>query len=165
MEVSNIFDSRVLPEFLNKTLISLIPKCTSPESLSNFKPISLCNTIYNVVTKIIVGHIRPLLDKLISPNQTAFVPGRQGLDNIVVAQELIHSLDKKKGKVGLMAIKVDLVKAYDRLECSFIQKILQVFCFPNEMIKLIMSCVSTITISILINGGKSNSFKPTRGIR
>ena len=116
-----------------------------------------------MVTKIIVGSIRPFLDKLISPNQTAFVPGRRGLDNFVVAQELIHSLDKKKGRVGFMAIKVDLVKAYDRLEWLFIPKILQVFCFPNEMIKLIMSCVSTTTISILINGGKSSSFKPTRG--
>ena len=44
-------------------------------------------------------------------NQTAFVPGRRGLDNVVVAQELIHSLDKKKGRVGFMAVKVDLVKA------------------------------------------------------
>ena len=117
-----------------------------------------------MVTKIIVGRIRPLLDKLILPNQTAFVLRRRGLDNVVVAQELIHSLDKNMGRVGFMAIKVDLVKAYDRLEWSFIQKILQVFCFPYEMIKLIMSCVSTTTISILINGGKSGSFKPTRGI-
>ena len=165
MEVSNIFDSRVISEFLNETLISLIPKCTSPESLSNFRLISLCNTIYKVVTKIIVGRIRPLLDKLILPNQTAFVLGRRGLDNVVVAQEFIHSLDKNMGRVGFMAIKVDLVKAYDRLEWSFIRKVLQAFCFPNEMIKLIMSYVLTTTISILINGGKSNSFKPTRGIR
>ena len=57
MEVSNIFESRVIPDFLNETLISLIPKCASPESLGNFRPISLCNTIYKVVTKIIVGHI------------------------------------------------------------------------------------------------------------
>ena len=85
MEVSNIFESRVIPDFLNETLISLIPKCTSPESLGNFRPISLCNTIYKVVTKIIVGRIRPFLDKLISPNQTAFVSGRRGLDNVVVA--------------------------------------------------------------------------------
>ena len=73
-----------------------------------------------MVTKIIVGRIRPLLDKLILPNQTAFVLGRRGLDNVVVAQELIHSLDKNMGRVGFMAIKVDLVKAYDRLEWSFI---------------------------------------------
>ena len=69
-----------------------------------------------MVTKIIARCLRPLLDKLVSPNQTAFVLGRKGLDNVVVAQELIHSLDKLKGKMGFMAIKVDLVKAYDRLE-------------------------------------------------
>ena len=88
MEVSNIFDSRVISEFLNETLISLIPKCTSPESLSNFRLISLCNTIYKVVTKIIVGRIRPLLDKLISPNKTTFVPGRRGLTMLLLLGNL-----------------------------------------------------------------------------
>ena len=84
-EVSSIFDSRVILDFLNETLISLIPKCPNLESLKNFRPISLCNSIYKVVTKIIVGRIRPLLDKLISPNQTAFVPGGRRLDNVIVA--------------------------------------------------------------------------------
>ena len=164
-EVSNIFDLIMIPEFLNETLISLIPKCPNPKSLNIFRPISLCNSIYKVVTKIIVGRLRTFLDKLVSPNQTAFMPGRRGLDNVVVAQELIHSLDKKKGKVGFMAIKVDIVKAYDHLEWSFIRNVLNAFRFPVELIKLIMSCVSSTTISILFNGGKLSSFKPTRGIR
>ena len=120
---------------------------------------------YKVVTKIIVGRIRPLLDKLISPNQAAFVPGRRGLDNVIVAQELIHSLDKKKHRAGFMAIKVDLVKAYDRLEWSFIHNVLKAFWFLEELIKLIMSCVSSTSISILLDGGKLTLFKPTRGIR
>ena len=115
-EVTNIFESKIVPEYLNETLISLIPKSPNPESLNNYMPISLCNTIYKIVSKIVVGRLRPHLDKLISPNQAAFVPGRQGLDNIVIAQELLHSLDTKKGKVGFMAVKVDLAKAYDRLE-------------------------------------------------
>ena len=114
-------------EFLNETLISLILKCPNLESRNNFRPISLCNSIYKVVTKIIVGHLSPFLDKLVSPNLTAFVPRRKGLHNVVVAQELIHSLDKKKGRVGFMAIKVDLVKAYDHLEWSFIHNILKRF--------------------------------------
>ena len=118
-----------------------------------------------MVTKIIVGCLRPLLDKLVFSNQTAFVLGRKGLDNVVVAQELIHSLDKLKGKVGFMAIKVDLVKAYDRLEWSFIRNVLKAFRFPDELIKLIMSCVTFTTISILLNGVKLSSFQPTRGIR
>lgn len=164
-EVSNIFDLRMILDFLNETLISLIPKCPNPKSLNNFRPISLCNSIYKVVTKIIVGCLRPFLDKLVSPNQTAFVLGRRGLDNFVVAQELIHSLEKKKGKVGFMAIKVDLVKAYDHLEWSFIRNILKAFRFPDDLIKQIMSYVSSTTISILLNGGKLSSFKPTRGIR
>ena len=115
-EVTNIFESKIVPEYLNETLISLIPKSPNPESLNNCMPTSLCNTIYKFVSKIVVGRLRPHLDKLISPNQAAFVPGRQGLDNIVIAQELLHSLDTKKGKVGFMAVKVDLAKACDRLE-------------------------------------------------
>ena len=84
-EISNIFEVRVMPEYLNETLISLIPKCPSLKSLNNLRPISLCNSMYKVVTKIIVGRLSPYLDKLVSPNQTAFVPGRRGLDNVVVA--------------------------------------------------------------------------------
>ena len=164
-EVCNSFEAKTVPEYLNETLISLIPKTQSPESLNNYRPISLCNTIYKVITKIIVGRIRPLLDKLISPIQAAFVPGRRGLNNIIIAQELIHSLDKKKGKGGFMTIKVDLAKAYDRIEWSFIHKVLKAFHFPQNLIELIMSCVTTTSISILFNGSKLNSFKPSRGIR
>ena len=69
-----------------------------------------------MVIKIPVGRIIPFLDRLVSPVQFAFVPRRRGLDNILIAQDLIHSLDNKKGRVGFMAIKVDLAKAYDRIE-------------------------------------------------
>ena len=67
-----------------------------------------------------MAQIRLLLGKLISPVQTAFVSGRRGTDNVMIAQELFHALDKKKGKTGFIAIKLDLEKAYDKLEWSFI---------------------------------------------
>ena len=86
-------------------LITLISKCQYPESLSNYRPIDLCNIVYKVVSKIIVGRIRPLINKLISPVQATFVPGRKGIDNVVIAQELFYTLDRKKGKQGYMAIK------------------------------------------------------------
>ena len=73
---------------------------------------------------IIVARIRPLLTNLISPIQSAFVLGRRGMDNVLIAQELLYSLDHKKGKVGYMAVKLDLEKAYDRLEWNFIHKVL-----------------------------------------
>lgn len=124
------FNGGVVLEYLNDTLITLIPKCQSPKSLNNYRPISLCNTVYKVVSKIIVGRIKPLISKIISPIQTAFVPDRKGIDNVVIAQELFYALDRKKGKQGYMAIKVDLEKAYDRMEWSFIHKVLQAFKFP-----------------------------------
>ena len=84
-EVQKIFAVRRVPEVLNYTHIALIPKIQDPETLSNYRPISLCNAVYKVITKIIVVRLRPYLDKLISPMQTAFVPGRKGIDNIIIA--------------------------------------------------------------------------------
>ena len=119
-EVKKVFAERRVPEYLNTTLIALIPNIQGPETLGNYRPISLCNTMYKIVSKIIVARLRPYLDKLISPCQSAFVPSRKGIDNAIIAQEVIHSLSKKKGKVGYMALKIDLEKAYDKLEWSFI---------------------------------------------
>lgn len=82
--VKKVFTERVVPEYLNSTLIALIPKIQSPETLNNYRPISLCNTVYKIVIKIIVARLRPFLDKLISPLQTVFVPGRKGIDNAVI---------------------------------------------------------------------------------
>uniref|UniRef100_A0A2N9HIV3 CCHC-type domain-containing protein n=1 Tax=Fagus sylvatica TaxID=28930 RepID=A0A2N9HIV3_FAGSY len=133
-EVCHIFSSGRMPEYLNKTLIALIPKCNGPETLNQFRPISLCNTVYKIVTKIIVSRIRPLLSNLISPFQTAFIPGRRGVDNVIITQELIHSLHKKKGRKGFFILKIDLEKAYDRLEWSFIREVLLFFNFPTRIL-------------------------------
>ena len=80
--------------------------------------------MYKIITKIIVGRLRPYLDKLISPCQAAFVPGRRGVDNTIIVQELIHTMGKTKGRGGYMALKIDLEKAYDKLEWSFIKDML-----------------------------------------
>ena len=119
-EVKGIFDKGCVLSYLNETLASLIPKCPNPESLSHYRSISLCNSVYKIVTKILVARIRPLLNRLVSLVQTAFVPSRRGTDNVLIAQELFRALDKKKGKMGFMVVKLNLKKAYDRLEWSFI---------------------------------------------
>ena len=77
----------------------------------------------------------------------------------------MHALDKKKGKTGFMAVKLDLEKAYDRLEWSFIYRVLQAFHFPPKISKIIMSCVTSTSTSVLVNGGALEKFEPTRGIR
>ena len=90
--VAEVFENGSMPHHLNKTLITLIPKCPGADCLNLFRPISLCNTIYKLVTKVLVNRIRPMLDKLVSPLQTAFVPGRKGMDNMIIVQELIHTM-------------------------------------------------------------------------
>ncbi|XP_075633855.1 uncharacterized protein LOC142606378 [Castanea sativa] len=98
-------------------------------------------------------------------NETAFVPGTRGINNVLIAQELFHALDKKKGKTGLMAMKLDLEKAYDRLKWSFIYRVLQAYHFPPKFSKIIMSCVTSASTSILVNEGALKRFEPSRGIR
>uniref|UniRef100_A0A2N9HJ77 Reverse transcriptase domain-containing protein n=1 Tax=Fagus sylvatica TaxID=28930 RepID=A0A2N9HJ77_FAGSY len=164
-EVRKIFSNGRMPKYLNKTLISLIPKCLGPETLSQFRPISLCNTVYKIVTKIIVYWLRPIIGNLVSPFQVAFVPGRRGLDNVVIAQELIHSIHRKKGRLGQLILKLDLEKAYDRLEWDFIREVLTFFKFPPPFVDLVLECVTTSSFSILVNGGQLENFKPSRGIR
>ena len=164
-EVNEIFSYGTMPNHLNETLITLIPKCPRAPTLGSFRPISLCNTIYKVVTKMIVMRLRPLLPNLISPLQTTFMPGRIGVDNMIIAQELIHTMSLKEGQARFMAIKIDLEKAYDKLEWHFLQDMLKLYRFPPQLIKLIMSCVSTSSISMLLNGGKLEPFLPSRGIR
>ena len=122
-KVKRIFVDRRLPKYLNRTHIVLIPKIQGPKTLGNYRTKSLCNSVYKIVTKIIVARLRPYLDKLISPLQTAFVTRRKGIDNTIIAQEVIHTI-RKKGRVGYMAFKIDLEKAYDKLEWNFIRDML-----------------------------------------
>lgn len=164
-EVKKIFREGKVPAYLNQTLIALIPKIQGLKILGNYKPISLCNTVYNVVTKTIVARLRPHLVKLISPLQVAFVPGRKGIDNAIIVQEIIHTLSKKRGQVGYMALKIDLEKAYDKLEWNFIRDMLIRFNFPLDIIDIIMSCVSTVLTSILFNGEALDLIYPSRVIR
>ena len=97
----------------NDTFLVLIPKVENPQMVSQLRPIGLCNVAYKVVSKVIVNRIKPILDKVVAPTQASFVPGRQITDNIVIAQEMLHTMRRKKGKIGFMDLKIDLEKAFD----------------------------------------------------
>lgn len=118
--VTAAFAQGNLPPDLNETLLALIPKVYSPEYVKQFRPISLCCVAYKLITKIIVNRIRPLLKYLVGPMQVSFVPGKQATDNIFLAQELIHTIKKTRSKNRLMAIKIDMEKAYDRVSWDLI---------------------------------------------
>ena len=163
--IMNIFNSGKILKEVNTTLLVLIPKVEHPTSLKMFRPISLCTVAYKTVTKIMANRLQAILPGIIGPHQTSFVPGRHIIDNIVVAQEVVHSMPRKTGKRWLMAIKVDPEKAYDRLNWSFIFETLQLAGIPIQFSRLIMECIITVKMSILWNGEATEKFSPGRGIR
>ncbi|WCJ44200.1 RNA-directed DNA polymerase (reverse transcriptase)-related family protein [Euphorbia peplus] len=150
---------------INKTTIVLIPKVTRPEDFSELRPISLCNVSYKIITKIIANRLKPLMPSMVLPHQTSFVVGRNITDNIIIAQEAIHSMRNKTGRNGWMALKVDLEKAYDRLNWDFLDDTLQEAGIPQRLSKLIMFCVSSSSLQVLWNGTPTEPIFPTRGIR
>lgn len=153
------------PEVLaevNYTDICLIPKVPKPELFSQFKPISLCNVNYKILTKIIVNRLKPFIPRLVSPCQAGFVPGRSIHENIVVAQKMVHSMAKIKGKTSFFVIKVDLAKAYDRLRWSFIHDTLTEIGLPRDLILLIMHGITSVKTNVLWNGSRSPFF-PLKG--
>ncbi|KAI5349670.1 hypothetical protein L3X38_002559 [Prunus dulcis] len=131
-DLVNEFLSNNIPlQDVNHTNIALIPKVESLETTNHYRPISLCNVSYKIITKILVNRLRPILSKCISKNQGAFAPGRSIFDNILIAHELFHDFKRKKGARGAMAIKLDLEKAYDLLDWGYIRGCLAQFGFCN----------------------------------
>lgn len=150
---------------LNSTLLVLIPKIGRPESIKQFRPISLCNVIYKVITKVLVNRLKNCIGKLVNPLQASFVPGRHAVDNIIMAQEMVHSIRRSKAKNGGMMLKVDLEKAYDHVNWDFLMETLELFGFPASCLRLIKNCISTSTLAVLWNGEKTDTFHPSRGLR
>ncbi|KAE8732108.1 hypothetical protein F3Y22_tig00002237pilonHSYRG00293 [Hibiscus syriacus] len=118
-----------------------------------------------MITKIIVRRLQHIMPKLVALNQTSFIQGRSISENVIINQEVIHSMKHKKDKDGWMAIKVDLKKAFDRLRWDFIADTLYEAGFPPTITRLILHCISSSTMQIQFNGGLSSEFQPQRGVR
>ena len=163
--VKSFFHSGQMLKQINHTFITLIPKCDNPSSTNHYRPISLCTTVYKTISKIITNRIKKVLEKLIHPLQGAFVANRAIQDNILIAHEVFHSFKSKKGKEGWMAIKLDMEKAYDKIEWNFLFAVLKKFGFCPQVIDWIKVCVSSVTFSVLVNNGPTEVFTPQRGLR
>ena len=128
-------------------------------------PISLCNVIYKVIAKSLADRIKPHLPNKIHLSQSAFIPGRHISSNIITAQEITHTFGLSSWKNKGFLLKIDLAKAFDRIEWSFITSALSRNGFPSHVVTLIKSCISTPEFSVLVNGQPSTSFLSQRGVR
>ena len=122
-EVKHFLDGGEMPRQWNETVVVLIPKVLRPERLKDLCPISLCNVIYKIASKVLANRLKLILPDIIAPNQSAFVPGRLIMDNVLIAYEMSHYMQhKRRGDVGYATMKLDMSKAYDRVEWSFFTK-------------------------------------------
>ncbi|KAG7576302.1 Ribonuclease H domain [Arabidopsis thaliana x Arabidopsis arenosa] len=163
--VLDFFESGVLPQLTNAALLVLLPKVARPEKITQFRPVSLCNVLFKVITKMMVIRLKSVISKLIGPAQASFIPGRLGIDNIVVVQEAVHSMRRKKGRKGWMLLKLDLEKAYDRIRWDFLRETLEAAGLSEGWCSRILECVADPSMSLLWNGEKTASFQPERGLR
>lgn len=133
--------------------------------MSDFRPISLCNVSYKIISKVLANRLKPIISTIISENQSAFVSVRLITNNVLVALEIMHFLKKKEGKESYIAVKLNMSKAYDRVEWVFLKKVMEKMGFNEKYINLIMNCIITITYFVLINGVAHGCKTPTRGLR
>lgn len=164
-EVRRFFDTGEMPPDWNITELCLLPKVQNPNHMKDLRPISLCSVVYKIVSKVMCDRLKMMLPKLISQAQGAFVGGRLISDNLLIAHEMIHGLKTNVAcKNDFIAIKTDMSKAYDRVEWDFLEALLKKMGFHDIWIAWIMSCVHSVSYSILLNGQSFGNIAPQRGI-
>jgi hypothetical protein len=164
--IMSFFDTGVLDPKINMTNIVLIPKISSPQSVTDFKPISLCNVIYKLISKVLANRFKGVLPGIISSSQSAFLAGRLITDNVIIVYEILHTMQNRLwSKVGFMGLKLDMSKAYDRVEWAFLETVMMRLGFGDRWIHLVMACVKSETYSVVVSGNSVGSITLTRGIR
>ncbi|KAM1548362.1 hypothetical protein PS2_009435 [Malus domestica] len=164
--VRDLMQGTVSPCNLNATHIVLIPKVPHPESVSQFRPISLCNYSYKVLSKVLANRLKVLLPQIISPSQNAFVAGRHIQDNIGIVHEMFHFLKGRTAKQKFeLGIKLDMHKGYDRVEWDFLDAVMERLGFCCLWRQIIMGCVFSVKFEVILNGQSGNKFAPSSGLK
>ncbi|KAF7810641.1 reverse transcriptase [Senna tora] len=164
-DVTRMVGSFLLRGFLlrsmNQTHIALIPKMDSPSGFKDYRPISLCDTTYKLIAKVLTNRLQEVMPDLISPFQNAFVKGRLIQDNILIASGTLHYIRRcKKSKGGWATLKMDLQKAYDKISWAFLKDVLHYMNFPPLWQQMLMQCVTTTSMRVQISGEITEWFLP-----
>ena len=122
--VMNVLNHGMPISEINRTNIALVPKNKNPQRMTDFRPISLCNVIYKLISKTLANCLKAILPFIILENQSAFMANRLIIDNALVCYEIMHYLKhKRNGNDSFIVAKLDMSKAFDRVEWSFIEMV------------------------------------------
>ncbi|KAL0651628.1 hypothetical protein Bca4012_094319 [Brassica carinata] len=162
--IRHFFYASFMPSTTNSTILTLVPKHPGASQITDYRPIACLNTLYKVVSRLLVRRLKPILPHLIVPSQTAFVRGRLLVENTSLAGELINGYHKQAGQKRI-TIKVDIAKAFDTLSWSFLFSCLDALDLPQQFISWVRACVCTTSFTVGYNGVINGFFKGTRGLR
>ncbi|KAG6487840.1 hypothetical protein ZIOFF_056576 [Zingiber officinale] len=139
--VLDFFNGGTFPRGMAATTLVLIPKCNNAQQWKDFRPISSCNVSNKIVSKLVANRLNSVIHKLISPSQSGFVKGRLISDNIHLAQELNHKLNYRV-RGGNLILKLDMAKAYDRVQWVFLLNVMKAFGFSDRFMDIIKRCIA-----------------------
>ncbi|KAJ9566332.1 LOW QUALITY PROTEIN: hypothetical protein OSB04_002298 [Centaurea solstitialis] len=162
--IHNFFYRGHLAKELNHTLICLLPKSPNASTVADYRPIACCSVLYKCISKILVERMKPYLGSLVNRAESAFIPGRRIIDNILMAHELVVGYHLNMGPPRC-AFKIDLRKAYDMVDWDFLLNILIGCGFHPVLIGWIKEMISTPSYSVVVNGVSKGFFYGKRGIR
>ena len=153
-------------KLFNETHIVLLPNVKNPTKIYQYRSISLNNVVSWLASKVLANRLKCLFPQIISENQSPFMSNWLITGNVLVAFETVHHISQKKsGKVGEMALKLDMSKAYDGMEWGCLKKIMQKMGFNAKWVNIMMRCVQTVSYSVLINGKPCGNITLSRGLR
>lgn len=162
--VRQFFLSCFLPSATNATILTLVPKKPGASSITDYRPISCCNTTYKAISNLLVKRLKIILPEAILPNQTAFIRGRLLIENTLLASEIVQGYHKNGGQKRI-TIKIDIAKAFDTIRWEFIFQCLRGLHLPEIFIHWIQACVCSTSFSVGFNGSLHGFFKGKRGLR
>ncbi|GKV12050.1 hypothetical protein SLEP1_g23252 [Rubroshorea leprosula] len=136
---------------LNSSFIVLVPIVNNPQRIEEYRPISFISAVYKILAKLLANRLKKVLDQVIGEQQMAFISGRQLMDGVVVANEVVDKAKKKKSKSFLL--KIDFEKVYDKVCWKFLNFMMQKLGFCATWRRWIMECLRTSQVSMLVNEG------------